>query len=130
MLDKEAPGRANLSTRFFRISGVTGSFFCVLCASIRFAPARVSLTMLQCVGSSTNATWWAQDKAFTASSIGALVADFCMRNIRYNATCSREAGSVGISACLFKAHHFQCINAVDIEVFACDESHSGSYHPT
>ena len=64
------------------------------------------------------------------SSTGALVADFCMRNIRYNATCSGEAGSVGISACLFKAHHFQRIYAVDIEVFARDESHSGSYHPT
>ena len=69
MLDKEAPGKANLSTRFFKISSVMDSFFCALCASVHFASGRVSLTVLQHVGSSTNTTLWAQDMAFTASSI-------------------------------------------------------------
>ena len=35
------------------------------------------------------------------------VVEFCMRNIRYNATCNGEAGSVGMSACLLNAHLFQ-----------------------
>ena len=75
MFDSDASEEANLLTRSFKISGVMGSF-CVLCANMRFAPATVSLTIAQRVGSCIRATWWAQDNAFTASSTGALVEDF------------------------------------------------------
>ena len=66
----------NLSTNCDRISGVIGSFFTVLWAKIRLAPARTCLTNSDCVGSSAHAIWCAQDIALTASSIGELVEDF------------------------------------------------------
>ena len=67
---------ANLSTSCTKISGVNGSFLVVLWASIRFAPASTCLMRSDWVGSSTNAIWWAQDMALTASSTGELVDDF------------------------------------------------------